>query len=91
MRANRLHTALAALGDAMREVNTAIEELRREHDPLAVSHLRLPPQLPERRIRKAAREVETAALLSWQSACDLGFRGTLGEWERLLGAAPRRD
>ena len=38
MRPNRLQNALAALGDAMREVNAAIEEMRREHDPLA-SHI----------------------------------------------------
>ncbi len=25
---------------------------------------------------------------AWQQACDLGFRGSLGEWERLMGAAP---
>jgi hypothetical protein len=35
MRPNRLQNALAALDDAMREVNAAIEEMRREHDPLA--------------------------------------------------------
>jgi len=31
-----------------------------------------------------------AALLSWQSVCELGFRGTLGEWERLMDATPKR-
>ena len=35
---------------------------------------------------KSGKRHHTAALLSWRSACDLGFRGTLGEWERLLGA-----
>jgi hypothetical protein len=38
MRPNRLQNALAALGDAMLEVNAAIEEMRREQDPLA-SHI----------------------------------------------------
>ena len=38
MRPNRLQNALTALGDAMREVNAAIEEMREEHDPLA-SHI----------------------------------------------------
>ena len=38
MRPNRLQNALAALGDAMREVNAAIEEMRRKQDPLA-SHI----------------------------------------------------
>ena len=32
MRPNRLQNALTALDDAMREVNAAIEEMRREHD-----------------------------------------------------------
>ena len=36
MRPHRLQNALAGLGDAMREVNAAIEELRSEHDPLTV-------------------------------------------------------
>jgi hypothetical protein len=35
MRPNRLENALAALGEAMREVNAAIEEMRAKHDPLA--------------------------------------------------------
>jgi hypothetical protein len=34
MRPNRLQNALAALGDAISKVNAAIEEMRREHDPL---------------------------------------------------------
>jgi hypothetical protein len=38
MRPNRLQNALTALGNAMREVNAAIEEMRGEHDPLA-SHI----------------------------------------------------
>ena len=38
MRPHRLQNALAALGDAMREVNAAIEEMRRDHDPVA-SHI----------------------------------------------------
>jgi hypothetical protein len=39
---------------------------------------------------KGGKRHHTAALLSWQSACDLGFRGTLGEWERLMDAVPKR-
>ena len=35
---NRLQNALIALGDAMREMNAAIDEMRREHDPFA-SHI----------------------------------------------------
>ena len=90
MRPNRLQNALAALGDAMREVNAAIEERQEEHDPLA-SHI----FVSRRNYRnmqdtKSGKRSDTAARLSWQQACDLGFRGNLEEWERLLGAAPRR-
>jgi hypothetical protein len=38
IRTNRLQNALPALGDAMREVNADIEEMRKEHDSLA-SHI----------------------------------------------------
>jgi hypothetical protein len=37
MRANRLQNALPALGDAMREMNVVIEEMRAGHDPLAAT------------------------------------------------------
>ncbi len=36
MRLSRLQSALAHLGDAMREVDGAVQEMRAEHDPLAV-------------------------------------------------------
>jgi len=90
MRPNRLQNALAALGDAMREVNAAIEERQEEHDPLA-SHI----FVSRRNYRnmqdtKSGKRSDTAARLSWQQACDLGFRGNLEEWERLLGTASRR-
>lgn len=90
MRPNRLQNALTALGDAIREVNAAIDEMRREHDPLA-SHI----FVSRRNYRdlndtKSGKRRDTAARLRWQSACDLGFRGTLGEWERLLGATLKR-
>jgi hypothetical protein len=86
MRPNRLQNALAALGDAMREVNAAIEEMRREHDPLA-SHIFVSRRLYQNMSdTKSGKRHHVAAGLSWQSACELGFRGNLGEWERLLGA-----
>jgi hypothetical protein len=86
MRPNRLLNAFAALVDAMREVNGAIEEMRREHDPLA-SHI----FVSRRRYQnmsdtKSGKRHQMAARLSWRRACDLGFRGNLEEWERLLGA-----
>ena len=38
------------------------------------------PMVPERRM----------ARLTFNTACELGFRGSLDEWERLMGAVPRR-
>ena len=74
----------------MREVDVALEEMRAEHDPLAV-HIfvsrRQYRTLPD---TKSGKRAELAARLSWQQACELGFRGSLGEWERLMGAAPKR-
>jgi hypothetical protein len=90
MRPNRLQNALAALGDAMREVNAAIEELRGEHDPLA-SHIFVSRRLYQNKSdTKSGKRHHLSARLSWQQARDLGFCGDLEEWERLLGAAPRR-
>jgi hypothetical protein len=31
-----------------------------------------------------------SARLSWQTACELGFRGNLDEWERSMDAAAKR-
>ena len=88
MRAHRLQNALAALGDAMREVNSAIEEMRREHDPLA-SHIFVARRFYRNMSdTKSGKRHHLSARLSWQQACELGFRGDLEEWERLLEAAP---
>ncbi len=90
MRVGRLQAALAQLNAAMREVDAVLQEMRAEHDPLAVHifvsrrHYRRMPDT------KSGKRLGTAAQLSWQQACELGFRGSLGEWERLMGAAPKR-
>jgi len=64
----------------MREVNAAIGEMRRGHDPLA-SHI----FVSRRRYKslsdtKSGKRHHLSARLSWQQACDLGFRGDLEEW-----------
>jgi hypothetical protein len=85
LRPNRLQNALAALSDAMREVNAAVEEMRSEHDPLA-SHIFVSRRLYQNiSDTKSGKRHHLSARLSWQQACDLGFRGTLGDWERLMG------
>ena len=90
MHPNRLQDALTALGDAVREVNAAIEEMRSDHDPLA-SHI----FVSRRHYRnahdtKGGKRREVAARLSYSEACELGFRGSFDEWERLMGAVARQ-
>jgi hypothetical protein len=88
--ANQLQSALKNLTDAIRETEAVVETMRAEHDPLAV-HIciarRQYRNLPD---TKSGSRREVAARLSWQTACELGFRGSLGEWERLMGAVSRR-
>ena len=62
----------------------------KEHDPLA-SHIFVSRRNCGRtNDTKSGKRHHAAARLSWQKACELGFRGTLGEWERLMDATPRR-
>lgn len=91
MSTSRLQMALAALANAIAETNAAIEEMRRQHDPLA-SHI----FISRRRYQnvsdtKSGKRHHVSAQLSWQQACELGFHGNLEEWERLLSAASRRQ
>jgi hypothetical protein len=66
--------SFAAFGDAMREVNAAIEEMRGQHDPLASTFSSRAAITKTNPTPKA--ENGTICRPSWQQACDLGFRGT---------------
>jgi hypothetical protein len=90
MRANRLQNALNSLSAALREAEAALEEMRGESDPLAVHIFVSRRQYRNMRDTKSGKRSETAARMSWQTACELGFRGSLGEWERLMGAQSKR-
>lgn len=90
VRANRLQNALTNLGEALREAENALEEARAEPDPLAVHIFASRRQYRNVADTKSGKRSETTARLSWQTACDLGFRGSLGEWERLMGATCKR-
>jgi hypothetical protein len=81
VQANRLQSALKHLSEAVREAEAALEEMRAESDPLAV-HIFVS--------RRQYRNMPDTKSGSWQAACNLGFRGSLGEWERLMGATARR-
>lgn len=90
VRANRLQTALDHLGAAVTEAQNALAEMRAESDPLAAHIFVSRRQYRNMHDTKGGKRHATVARMSWQTACDLGFRGSLGEWERLMGAAARR-
>jgi len=90
MRATRLQDALERLTAAIRDVELELAAMKAEHDPLA-SHI----FVSRRRYRnvndtKSGKRREMTARLSFDTACELGFRGSLAEWERLMGAVARR-
>lgn len=90
MQASRLQDALKNLSEAIRETEAVVEAMRAEHDPLAVHIFIARRQYRNLPDTKSGSRREVAARLSWQTACDLGFRGSLGEWERLMGAVVKR-
>ena len=90
MRAARLQDALERLTAAIRDVESELAAMKAEHDPLA-SHI----FVSRRHYRnvadtKSGKRREMIARLSFNTACELGFRGNLGEWERLMAAVARR-
>ena len=69
MRISRLQSALAHLGEAMREVDAAVQEMRAEHDPLAVhifvsrrQYRRMPDTKSGNRLGTAARSIWAASV-----------------------------
>ena len=90
MRAVRLQNALERLTTAIRDVEAELAAMKAEHDPLA-THI----FLSRRNYRnaddtKGGKRREINARLSFKTACELGFRGSLDEWERLMGAVAKR-
>jgi hypothetical protein len=90
MGARQLQNALEKLSSAIREVEDAIVALRESHDPLA-SHI----FVSRRNYRnandtKSGKRREVNARVGFNTACELGFRGSLDEWERLMGAVAKR-
>jgi hypothetical protein len=90
MRSRQLHEALEKLTKAIREVEAIVQTMRTEHDPLA-SHIFVSRrQYRNTNDTKGGKRREMNARLSFNTACELGFRGSLDEWERLMGAVARR-
>ena len=90
MRAADLQDALCRLSDAIHEVERTISTLKTEHDPLALHIFAARRRYRLATDTKGGKRRETAALLSYNQACELGFRGSLDEWNRLMGASPKR-
>ncbi len=90
MRAARLQNALQRLREAMREVENEVAAMQAAHDSLA-SHIFISRREYQKvNDTKSGKRREVPARISYSTACDLGFRGSLDEWERLLGAVPKR-
>ena len=90
MRATRLQGALERLTGAIRDVEFELLENESRAGSAGVAHLCFTPPLPERHRYKSGKRREMTARLSFDTACDLGFRGSLDDWERLMGAVARR-
>ena len=88
MQSRKLQDALQNPRVAIKE--PAVEEMHAEKDPLAVHIFVSRRNYRNVHDTKSGKRRDTAAHLSWQSACELGFRGTLGEWERLMGTRSKR-
>ncbi len=90
MGAKRLQDALDSLSTAIRDVEHAIADMRANHDPLAFYIFTARRRYRAVHDTKSGKRREMNARLSFNMAVELGFRGSLSEWERLLGAAPKR-
>ena len=90
MQATRLQSALERLTNAIRDVENEVAAMKAEHDPLA-SHIFVSRRCYRNsNDTKGGKRREVNARLSFSTACELGFRGSLDEWERLMGAIARR-
>ena len=86
MNADRLTSALANLSKAIVEVEALVSEMKTHRDPLG-SHI-----YGARRTYRSMSDTKSGkrhamhARTTWQRACELGFRGNLADWERLIAA-----
>ena len=90
MRLARLQEALERLTTAINDVESELGTMKAGHDPLA-SHIFV-SRRDHRNVNdtKSGKRREMNARLSFNTACELGLRGSLDEWERLMGAVAKR-
>jgi hypothetical protein len=80
MRAAQLQDALERLTAAIRDVESELAAMKAEHDPLA-SHIFVARRYYRNaNDTKSGKRREMMARLSFNTACELGFRGSLDEW-----------
>jgi hypothetical protein len=86
VRPEQLVFALANLRQAMTEVEALIADMQTHRDPLA-SHI-YSARRAYRNLRdtKSGKRHAMSARISWQRACELGFKGAVADWERLIAA-----
>ena len=75
---------------AIRDVESELSAMKAEHDPLALYIFVSRRQYRKVNDTKGGKRREINARLSFNTAYELGFRGSLDEWERLMGAVARR-
>jgi hypothetical protein len=79
----RLQDALERLTTAIHDVETELTAMKAEHDPLA-SHIFISRRhYRNAKDTKGGKRRDINARLSFDTACELRFRGSLDEWERL--------
>jgi hypothetical protein len=74
----------------VREVDSILAAMRAEHDPLASHIFTARRDYAATGDNKSGSRRARCARTSYLTARDLGFRGSLDEWERLMGAFPPR-
>jgi septal ring factor EnvC (AmiA/AmiB activator) len=75
MRTARLQDALERLTAAIGDVETELAAMKAEHDPLAAHIFVSRRQYRNANDTKSGKRREMNARLSFNTACDLGFRG----------------
>ena len=71
-------------------MEAVVETMRAEHDPLAPHIFISRRHYRNSADTKGGTRREKNARLSFNAACDLGFLGSLDEWERLMGSIVKR-
>lgn len=86
MRPEQLVVALANLRKAMAEVEALVTDMQNNRDPLAGFIYTARRAYRNLRVTKSGKRHALSARISWQRACELGFKGSVADWERLIAA-----